>query len=348
MSTEGGVIVGYCRTKSFGNIRFIYRFGDPLDDRDRSKYKFGPPISPESFKKEAIKDVALISSKSESILDIKNGVRWQYGYDNIEKVVKVLTVEPDARREWKPRRKKGKEVRIFPTILFRIQWCNIAENHKAEFLEKDQSWVFRGKVMSRLKSKERVRLDEWGRAKAEEQDHGYRDWLNEKKITNQDRDPTFYPGVDWASSSKNSKKSRSTPVQNQPNSKNTVPESEKDDSTEKGHRPSRKPQNKRQRADSDVSEKRSDRIKKPRSGSGPTENSAEKKPIAWTSYQFNLMKHYEAGPEKFGIEGKGCEQGSHKYQKILSDIYDGWDEYRENMLRDGYTVADGGERPPRQ
>ncbi|KAJ5414982.1 hypothetical protein N7509_000080 [Penicillium cosmopolitanum] len=257
MNTEGGVIVGYSRAKSFGNIRFIYRFGDPLDKLDRSKYKFGPPISPKSYKEKAIKDLALISSKTESILDIKNGVRWQYGYDNIEKVVKVLTVEPDSRRKWKPREKKGKEIRIFPTILFRIQWCGIEENHKADFLEKDQSWIFRGKVMSRLKSKERSLLDAWGRAKAEEQDLGYRDWLDEKKITNQDRDSTFYPGVDWASSSKNSnssknsKKSRSTPIQNQANSKSQVPESEKGDSTEKSHRPSRKPQNKRPRADSE-------------------------------------------------------------------------------------------------
>ncbi|KAJ6027419.1 uncharacterized protein N7446_003987 [Penicillium canescens] len=332
---EGCVAEAYCRSKSFGGIRLINRYGP----HGQSRYEFGPSKRPskrpsEPHEIEEIKGLRLISSKDRTILDIQKGGQWQYSFHNIEKVVNIATLNPS--RKWKPRGKKA--TRVFPTVLLKIQWCGIEKEHEEEFLQQGQGWIFRGKVTKRIKRNQKVLLDEWGRAKAKEQDLSYQGWLKKNGIANKDSEElhtTFYPDTDWANSPIRSKKNRSNSAQNNSNSTYPVSGSEKIESLGDGHKSTEKPRNKRRRSESE--EETTDRIKKPRSDPTPSEKSAEKY-IHWNEYVSDLKTHYK-------LTEQMCEENPKAYMETLDSIIQGWDDYRQNMLNQGYKVRPGGERP---
>lgn len=92
MTDEGGVAGAYCRCKSFGKSRIIYRYGPP----GHSKHEFGPS---KAHTKDEIVRLPLISGKHKTIFDIQEAGRWLYGFHNIRKVVSVATLTPNPRRK---------------------------------------------------------------------------------------------------------------------------------------------------------------------------------------------------------------------------------------------------------
>lgn len=323
MTHEGGVATAYCRCKSFGNSRIIYRYGPP----GHSKYEFGPP---KAHADDEIKRLPLISGKRETILDIQEDGRWLYGFLNIKKIVYVVTLTPNPHRKWKPRYKKGKAIHVFPTILVGVQWDQIQERHK-RLLTDGESWNFRGKLMERLKKKEKISLDNWIRDAAMLQDQSYEAWIKKNGVTNRDRPPTFFPGADWANVPVQPKKTKSQSVRTGSNSKNSSLDSQENGSPgEESHHSGKK----RSRANSGAN---SACMKKPRSATASTEKSTERY-IDWSSYLCTNMIH-------FGLTDKKREDDPDGYMETLDTIHKGWSDYRQNMIKRGFKILPGGEKP---
>ncbi|KAJ5454050.1 uncharacterized protein N7458_005006 [Penicillium daleae] len=320
MSHEGGVAIAYCRCKSFkDNSRIIYCFGPP----DHSKHEFGPS---KAHTEDEIKCLPLISGKHETIWDIQEKGRWLYGFTNIKRIVNVVTLAPNLHRKWKPRMtKKGKAIHVFPTMLLGILWDHIDPDHKI-LLKDGQSWNFRGKLMQRLKKREKIILDNWIRDAAKHQDLSYQAWLSENGVTNRVRPPTFFPGDDWTNA----------PVQPTKTKSRTKSNSKSSDLDSLGNGPPREENHgkKRPRANSGAN---SGRTKKLRPGSASTEKSTERS-IDYRSYLFTNMMH-------FGLTDEKREKDPEEYRQILGNIEQDWTNYRQNMINRGFTVAPGGEKP---
>ena len=316
--TEGGVAVAYCRCKSFGKSRIIYRYGPP----GHSKLEFGPS---KAYTKDEIAGLPLISGKSKTIFDIQEAGRWLYGFNNIKKVVSVATLTPNPHRRWKPRMtKKGKAIHVFPTILVEILWEQIQPRHEG-LLNDGESFIFRGKLMERFNKKDKSSLDDWIRKAANHQDLSYKHWLVEKGVTDRDRPPTFFPGADWDDTSVKTEKTRSQSVR----TKNSVLGSQVNGSPRENHHSSKK----RQRANSGEN---SGSMKKPRPASASTEEST--KTIDYRSYLSYNMNHFKLTDEM-------RDESPEEYEEILDQIEKDWNNYRRIMIKQGFTVAPGGEKP---
>lgn len=357
ITEEGRVAVAYCRSKSFGKPRKIYRYGPP----GHSKHEFGPP---EAHKQDELARLPLISGKHKTILDVQEAGRWLYGLRNIAEVVSVASLTPDPHRKWKPRMTKngkGKAIHVFPTILVGILWDEIQPKHQKEYLKDGESFIFRGKLMQRLNKKDKLFLDNWIREAANKQDLSYKKWLNEKGLTGQDRPPTFFPGADWANASVEIK-AKSQSMRTKPNSKNSVPGSQVNGSVKEENRHSG---SKRQRANSGEN---LESMQKPRTVSGSTEeptmtkkrrrpddnedqgstDTAKKakyvpKPqngwIDRQSYLTDMMVFYKLDRKLLDHNGKTDEQiekDTQRYRDGKKEIEDGWETYKQNMLDQGY------------
>jgi hypothetical protein len=326
ISYEGGVAVAYCLCKCFkSNLRMIYRFGPP-DHSKYSKYEFGPS---KAHTKHEIDRLPLISGKGETILGIYESGRWLYGFNNIKRVVHVVTLTPNSRRKWKPRMtKKGKAIHVFPTILVRILWDQIQERHQ-NMLENGESWIFRGILMEKLKKKEKEQMDDWIRDAAKHQDLSYQKWLNENGATNRDRPPTFFPGADWANAPVQPRKTKSQSVRTKSNSSSGLSSQGNGSREEKSHRAGKK----RARADSGAD---SGSVKKARPVPASTEEST--KTIDYRSYLSYNMNHYKLTDEM-------RDNDKDEYDAIMNKIEEDWNNYRQIMIKQGYSVAPGGEKP---
>jgi hypothetical protein len=226
--------------------------------------------------------------------------------------------------------KKGKAIHVFPTILVEILWDQIQPRHEEELLKDGGSFIFRGKLMERLNKKDKLSLDDWIRKAANHQDLSYKHWLGEKGVTDRDRPPTFFPGADWDSASVKTGKTRSQSVRTKTNSTNSVLGSQVNGSPrEENHHSSKK----RQRANSGAN---SESMKKPRPASASTEEST--KTIDYRSYLSYNMNHFK-------LTDKMRDDDPEEYQEILDKIEKDWNNYRRIMIKQGYTVAPGGEKP---
>lgn len=279
-------------------------------------------------------------------------------------MVSVATLTPNPHRKWKPRvtkNGKGKAIHVFPTILVGILWDNIQEEHQKKYLKDRKSFVFRGKLMQRLNKKDKLSLDGWIRKAAENQDLSYKKWLSEEGVTDQDRPPTFFPGADWANVSVETK-AKSQSVRTKPNSKNSVLGSQVNGSVKEEKRHSG---SKRQMANSGAN---LESMEKPRTVSASTEEStitkkrrrsddnedqdstdtAKKakyipKPknglIDRHIYLTDMMAFYGLDRKLLDHDGKTDEQverDTQKYRDGVKNIEDDWEEYKRNMLKQGY------------
>jgi hypothetical protein len=357
MTEEGRVAVAYCRSKSFGKPRKIYRYGPP----SHSKIEFGPL---EAHGEDELAGLPLISGKRKTILDVQEAGRWLYGFCNIKKVVSVATLTPDPHRKWKPRitnNGNGKAIHVFPMMLVGILWDKIQPKHQQEYLKDGESFIFRGKLMQRLNKKDKLSLNDWLRKAAAKQDLSYKEWLNETGVTGRDRPPTFFPDADWANAPVG-RKAKSQSMRTKINSKNSVPGSQVNGSVEEEDR---HPDSKRQSANSGEN---SESMQKPRTVSASTEEPTmtkkrrrsddnedqgladttkkakyvPKPQSGWIdreSYLTDMMVFYKLDRKLLDNGGKTKEQiarDTQRYKDGKKEILDGWEDYKKNMLDQGY------------
>ncbi|KAJ5146616.1 uncharacterized protein N7515_001180 [Penicillium bovifimosum] len=173
-------------------------------------------------------------------------------------------------------------------------------------------------------------LDIWIRDAAKHQDLSYQAWLSENGITNRDRPPTFFPGADWANPPVKTKETKSQSVRTKSNTKDSVLDSPGNGSAREENHHSDK---KRQRADSGAN---SGSIKKPRPVSASTEEPT--KTIDYRSYLSYTMNHFK-------LTDKMRDDDPEEYNAILDKIEKDWNNYRQIMIKQGYTIAPGGEKP---
>ncbi|KAJ5900282.1 uncharacterized protein N7473_004352 [Penicillium subrubescens] len=187
--------------------------------------------------------------------------------------------------------------------------------------------------MNKIKRKERVQLQDQIRCVATQQDLEYSQNLRTEGTLDQERPKTFWPH-EGKGSEPETARSRKVPSGETKMDRNDKPCSDQKGPEENSDASVHRTEKRRRSHDSET-QGSADTPKKPKYIPKPKNGLIDRH-----IYMADMMAFYKLDRTLLDHDGKTDEQikrDTQKYRDGVKDIEDGWEEYKKNMLDQGYT-----------